>query len=414
MTPRLTIVIPNYNRPKPLARLLKSIFASIKQADADDTVRVLVVDDYSTEDISSIISRYSDRPNFFFKMQKEKCGNAELSFLSSLSSVGTEYTWLLGNDDIVSQDSIVHILKVIEGNKYGFILLNPQILKTTENRDFLALNSASESVIYDRTEDLFYDFGFVTSTTTFPCLVFKTAPVAEFHETHRLTSIATVYSHTFTLFGALRAEPALFLSLPIVGFTLNERLEEQAKLQKQAPAGVQFYHQSLGLARLIQACADKTGVPVAAFGSALEDELDKDSLRVHSTLLSHFMSFFFIEQIIREQDNNVRNTIAFRYLLKTDISEIRQVLHRFEDNTISHLFESAMDVYYSLSVSPDWKINYMRHMQRAILDDANVKYQKISYGADPSNAHKILEATSRVFPLRGRRGDALGRDAAPI
>lgn len=315
MTPRLTIVIPNYNRPKPLARLLKSIFASIKQADADEVVRVLVVDDYSTEDISSVISRYSDRPNFF-KMQKEKCGNAELSFLSSLISVGTEYTWLLGNDDIVSQDSIVHILKVIEGSKYGFILLNPQILKTTENRDFLALNSASESVIYDRAEDLFYDFGFVTSTTTFPCLVFKTAPVAEFHETHRLTSIATVYSHTFTLFGALRAEPALFLSLPIVGFTLNERLEEQAKLQKQAPAGVQFYHQSLGLARLIQACADKTGVPVAAFGSALEDELDKDSLRVHSTLLSHFMIFFFIEQIIREQDNNVRNTIAFRYLLK--------------------------------------------------------------------------------------------------
>ena len=122
MTARLTIVIPNYNRPKPLARLLKSIFTSIKQADAEDDIRVLVVDDYSSEDISSVISRYSDRHNFFFKMQKEKCGNAELSFLSSLSSVGTEYTWLLGNDDIVSQDSIVHILKVIEGGKYGFIL----------------------------------------------------------------------------------------------------------------------------------------------------------------------------------------------------------------------------------------------------------------------------------------------------
>lgn len=414
MTPRLTIVIPNYNRPKPLARLLKSIFASIKQAGADDLVRVLVVDDYSTEEISSVVSRYLNRENFFFRMQKEKCGNAELSFLSSLSSVGTEYTWLLGNDDIVSQDSITHILKVIEGNKYGFILLNPQILKTTQNRDFLALNSTSESVIYDRAEDLFYDFGFVTSTTTFPCLVFRTAPVVEFHETHRLTSIATVYSHTFTLFGALRAEPALFLSLPIVGFTLNERLEEQAKLQKQAPAGVQFYHQSLGLARLIQACADKTGVPVAAFGSALEDELDKDSLRVHSTLLSHFMGFFFIEQIIREQDNNVRNSIAFRYLLKTDIAEIRQVLHRFEDDFLSHLFESAIDVYYTTSVTPDWKINYMREMQRTILDNAHMKYQKISYGAAPSNAHKILEATSRVFPLKGRRGDAFGRDAAPI
>ncbi|KSB88845.1 hypothetical protein AS593_03660 [Caulobacter vibrioides] len=407
-------MIPNYNRPKALSRLLKSIFAAIKHADADEAVRVLVVDDYSTEDIAWVIEPYLKKPNFLFRMQKEKCGNAELSFLSAVGSVGTEYTWLLGNDDIVSQDSIAHILKVIEGGKYGFILLNPQILKVTQNRDFLALNSTSESVVYDRTEDLFYDFGFVTSTTTFPCLVFKTDPVVAFHEEHRLTAIATVYSHTFTFFAALRDQPALFLSLPIVGFTLNERLEEQVKLQKQAPAGVQFYHQSLGLARLIQACADKTRVPVAAFGASLEDEVDKDSLRVHGTLLSHFLLFFFIEQTIRECDHSIRNVIGFRYLLKTDVAEIRQVVHRFDDHIVSHYFESAVDVFNSMAVSSAWKIEYLRNLQRSVLGAAHEKYEKLGLQASHKGAHKIHEATFGVYPLRGRRGDAFGGEAAPI
>ncbi|WDU64837.1 glycosyltransferase [Pseudomonas poae] len=314
MSYKITILIPNYNRVDALDRLLESAFASIEKAGAKNQCAVLVVDDFSTDDLSTVVTKYSKHSNFSFKLQDKKCGNAETAFLNALSCVESEYFWLLGNDDKITVFGVAHVLRLIEDSTVGFILLNPTIHKEKISHSFVPLQVTSPTVYYERGADLFFDFGFVTSTTTFPCLLGKTAPVLNHHNLYNLNEFARVYSHSFTLFGAFKDAPALFVNTPIVSFTLNEAREEFHKLLKQAPAGIAFYHQTLGLIRLIRESARVTGTTIAEFGASVEDEIDKNDMRVYTTCLSHFVGAFFIEQLCREQSNIINPDPNFGHL----------------------------------------------------------------------------------------------------
>jgi glycosyltransferase involved in cell wall biosynthesis len=403
MTARISLLIPNYNRPSELDRLLRSVFTSIDFSDAAQLVDVMVVDDYSEIDISSAIAAFRERSNFTCQLQASKCGNAEVAFLSALDFVKTEYVWLLGNDDEVSPGGVGDVLRILASCNPGFILLNPSINRTTANRTFIPLSATSPSVFYEHAEDLFWDFGFVTSTTTFPCLIMKTEPVRRFHWNNRLTEQATVYSHSFTIFGALRGESALFLARSIIGFTLNELLDEREKLERQTPHGLMCYHQSLGLARLLQASSSITGIPIARFGSASEDEIDKNTMGVAPTTLSHFLASFFVEQMCREQINIQMPWDGFGYLSKSEIREIMDVITRFDDADLLTSCSDAIDVFNWPGGSPEWKITRLREAQREIQKAGRTRYLDRD-GAASICFPKKIAASGVLKPLRGTSG----------
>lgn len=405
---RITLLIPTYNRPLELARLLKSIFDSIECASANSLVNVVVVDDYSDVEISAAIAPYNGLSNFMFKQQKSKCGNAEVAFLSALESVETEYIWLLGNDDQVSIDGVKCVLHILDSLDVGFVLLNPYIVKTTIKRSFVPISASSTSVLYEKAEDLFFDFGFVTSTTTFPCLVMKTEPVRKFHRTHQLTAHATVYSHTFTIFGALREQRALFLSTPIVGFTLNERLDEHRKLLKQAPEGIAFYHHTLGLARLIRACSSITGVPIERIGASFEDEINKDTMHVAPTHLSHFLLYFFIEQLCHEQHNVQVPRAGFGYLSRSEIKEISTVIEQFADDNLSKICVDAMNVFKWKDASPGRKVHFLRMAQDRVHQLTRDKYTGDTKRLSVPGPKKMAMSNILLTPLCGIDGGCYG------
>lgn len=405
---QLTILIPNYNRPEALARLLESVFGAIRYAGADERVTVLVVDDHSQQDLSAAIAPYTGLPNFTFALQRAQCGNAETAFLSALDRIETEYVWLFGNDDLASEDSIKCVLHILDATAAGFVLLNPFIHKQARRRGFVPITATSESVLYQRTEDLFLDFGFVTSTTTFPCLVMKTEPVRRFHQRHCLTNHGTVYAHTFSIFGALRNELGLFLTFPVVGFNGSERFEEHRKLQRQAPHGLMFYHQSLGLARLIAACSAATGVDVRTLGGAFEDEVDKDSMAVLPTCLSHFLMFFFLEQMCREQNNVAHPKRNFTYLTKTEMEEISSVILRFEDRALQAILFDAKEVFAWQGASPRWKEEFLRMAQRRVKASVRRHYDDWETLSPSSGPRKVAMPNHLLTPLRGTAGGPSG------
>lgn len=404
---RITMLIPNYNRPLALARLLKSVFHSIEFASANHLVTVLVVDDYSDEEISSAIAPYKGISNFTFRLQASKCGNAELAFLSALEGVDTEYTWLLGNDDVVSVEGVKYVLDILNSSDFGFVLLNPYITKTTIKRSFVPISASSAIVVYEKAEDLFLDFGFVTSTTTFPCLIMKTEPVRKFHRAHQLPAYATVYSHTFTIFGALREQRALFLSTPIVSFTLNERFDEHRKLVNQSPQGIMFYHQSLGLARLIRACSSITGVPIERIGASCEDEINKDTMHVVPTHLSHFLLYFFIEQLCHEQHNVQVPRAGFGYLSRSEIKEISAVIEQFSDDNLSRICADVINVF-NRDASPGSKVNFFRMAQDRLHQLTRDKYTSTTKRLDVSGPKKMAMPNILLTPLRGSDGGLYG------
>lgn len=411
MGSQLTILIPNYERPKALACLLGSVFGAIRYAGGNDRVKVLVVDDHSKQDISEAIAPYVGLSNFNFTLQRSRCGNAETAFLSALDQVETEYVWLFGNDDLVSQDGIGYLLHVLDATAPGFVLLNPYINSPLARRGFVPITATAASVIYRRTEDLFLDFGFATTTTTFSCQVMRTDPVRRFHQTHRLTEHAKVYSHTFTMFGALRGEPGLFLSAPVVGFTGTDAEEELSKLQRQATSRTMFHHQTLGLARLIREGAKAAGVTVQFLGSACEDEVNKENMKVEAGYLSHFLVFYLIEQLWGEQNNIQLPQRDFAYLLRSEIDEIRAVVARFDDRELARLCEEAVQVFNWQYPSPAWKMRYLRTAQYRLRRLVRARYDETAHQAPLTGPRKVAMPNVSLSPLRGDEGGKYGQVA---
>lgn len=404
----LTILIPNYNRATSLHFLLGSVYASISNSRAEERVEVLVVDDFSEEDLTESIQPYHTYSNFTFVSQRAKCGNAEVAFLSALDHVTTPYVWLVGNDDYLYIEAVSCVLRVIDTCRPGFVLLNPRIRKIAVDREFMPIHTTAPTVMYERCEDLFLDFGFVTSTTTFTCLIMKTEPVRAFHRKYRLTDVARVYAHTFTIYGALRTERAIFVSSPIVGFTLNERFDEYRKLLKQAPAGIQFYHQSLGLARLIRRCAETTGREIGMIGAACEDEINKDTMQVISTYLSHFLVFFFVEQLCREQSNVLRPVPEFGHLVRSEIEEVVHIIRGFNDPALWAMFSEALDVFELQSVGPGRKIAFLRSAHVELRQLSRNRYRQMSYVSASSGPRKVATSDLTTVLLRGTDGGRYG------
>lgn len=409
MTARVTVLVPNYNRPLALARLLRALYEAIDYAQADTRVDVLVVDDFSEADLSIALRQCAKRRNFTFALQKHKCGNAESAFLSALENVHTEYVWLFGNDDDLSVDGIKYVLRVLDSSDPGFLLLNPYLKKEQDKHGLVPIGATSTSVVYGQARNLFFDFGFVTSTTTFSCLIMKTEPVREFHRVHRLTTHAKVYSHTFTIFGALRDHRALFLAPPIVGFTANELRDEREKLRLQAPDGITHYHQTLGLARLIRACSEITGVPIGRFGSSIEDEVDKGLMKVVPNHLSHFLTHFFLDQLHDEQANVLVPRSGFGHLLRPEVEEIGAVIRQFNDDALLRLFSDAIEVFDWEGCSPSWKMHFFRRAQDRLRDLAREKYEDSVRSLPISSPKKIALSDHCVLAsLRGADGGQYG------
>jgi hypothetical protein len=400
----LTIVIPNYNRRDALDRLLTGVFEAIDFAMAHDIVKVQVVDDHSDDDLSAVVAKFSNFDNFEFRLQHTKCGNAERALLSSMVDVTTEFAWIVGNDDEIAKDALAYLLSVLQRFDPSFILLNPAI-KLGDGRLSLPLRYSSEICLYDAASDLFRDLGFVTSTTTFTCFIVRTRLLAAFHEHYRLINAAEVYAHTFSFFGAFRNDRALLLGRPIVKFTQNCRKDEQKKLQSQSPAGIFYYPQSLGLCRLINACAAATAVTHSFFGSCLEDEIDKDRNVVQPITLAGFVAKFFVRQLAMELEKD--DLADLGCLAFEEVREIAQTIERFDEPALTAKIASAVTIHQSVMLEASDKLPLLHAIYREIERLGKNSYVDQAYeNSNPSGLldrpHKIIPSTSESFPLLGK------------
>ena len=405
----LTILIPNWNRPQQLDKTLHSIYSSLSDQDNAQAVHVLVVDDYSTSAaVKKVAEKYSAHNNFRFISQDIKCGNAEVAFLTSLSHVETKFLWLFGNDDYMHRDGISRVLELLKYRvDVGMILLNPLIYSPKHNASFSPIATSSALVEYATCEELFMNWGFVTSTTTFSCLLFRTEPIRRFHQEHRLTSYGTVYSHTFSCFCALRMLPGIFLSTPIVTYTLNDAIEEHYKLAKQVSSGVEFHHHTIGLSRLINACSDFSGVTIQAILSSFEDEINKNSLSVVPGTLLCFLSHFFLEQLIAELFNNDAPSQSFGYLQPDEVELVLSTIYAASDQTVSYSIGSAMEIYRSSSITPDFKVALIRGIQSELRRYSS-ETREFDPGVDrahslPTAPLKLIARPPRVLPFKTSR-----------
>ncbi|MCG5075712.1 glycosyltransferase family 2 protein [Paraburkholderia tagetis] len=114
----ITVVIGNYNYARFLREAIESALANVQmnaRPGSDECVRVLVIDDGSTDDSRTIIESFGERVTPVFK---ENQGQSSVYNLG-LALVQTEYVLFLDSDDILYPDACGEVLRAFGSGNYA-------------------------------------------------------------------------------------------------------------------------------------------------------------------------------------------------------------------------------------------------------------------------------------------------------
>lgn len=125
---KLAICIPNYNRPKELSRLLRTVAEQITSDKLHESVEVCVSDDCSIENIKAVVEAvrilYSE-VNLKFHENESNMG-MDYNFLNCVQMSDAEYCWIIGNDDLPEENGLRSVLEYLNSENEGMdILVGP-------------------------------------------------------------------------------------------------------------------------------------------------------------------------------------------------------------------------------------------------------------------------------------------------
>ena len=127
----LSICIPTYNRPENLKNCLDSI---AKQVCTD--FEVCISDNASKVDIAKTIQPYKKKFKIRFKRNKKNLGFAMNLLNVSLMARG-KFIWFLGDDDLLTKNSLNFLTKLIKKNKkINFFWINSYYLDVSYLKKF--------------------------------------------------------------------------------------------------------------------------------------------------------------------------------------------------------------------------------------------------------------------------------------
>lgn len=125
----LTIAIPTYNRMHFLKRAIDAILLQY-----DDRVEILVSDNCSEDDSYKLMDNYQSKYPFIQYIRNSSNIGADGNFLQCLKKANGKYVWLLGSDDVITEDSISFILGYIEKYDCPLFFMNHVFFQGTYQR----------------------------------------------------------------------------------------------------------------------------------------------------------------------------------------------------------------------------------------------------------------------------------------
>lgn len=113
--PLLSICIPNYNRVDLLQRLIEQCIQDICRNNLFDSVEICICDDCSIDNPKIAINKLKKmypKVHIFFQQHTVNMG-MDWNFLDSVLMAHGEYAWIIGNDDLPTEDGIREAIKYI-------------------------------------------------------------------------------------------------------------------------------------------------------------------------------------------------------------------------------------------------------------------------------------------------------------
>jgi abequosyltransferase len=112
--PRLSILIPTYNRASYLQETINNL---IKEIDETSLVEIIIQDNASTDETNQICSYYTQIYTFLKYYRNEVNLGFDANALLGLHHAQGEFVWFLGDDDKIKEGGISYVIKIITREK---------------------------------------------------------------------------------------------------------------------------------------------------------------------------------------------------------------------------------------------------------------------------------------------------------
>jgi abequosyltransferase len=124
---KLAICIPNYNRIEKLKRLLINCSEQILEDNLTDKVEICINDDCSTQKPDDVIESIKNRyPEIEIRFSKNNVNRGmDYNFLQSVKISDGEFCWIIGNDDLPTENGIETVINHLEKRQDMDILVGP-------------------------------------------------------------------------------------------------------------------------------------------------------------------------------------------------------------------------------------------------------------------------------------------------
>ncbi|MDO9482349.1 MAG: glycosyltransferase family 2 protein [Hydrogenophaga sp.] len=142
---KLTIAIPTYNRCEYLAKLL----AELSSLDLKNDSEILIVDNASTDETSSVLARYKNNPNFTILENNYNIG-IEGNIIKALTNAAGEFVWLLSDHMQIHTIGANNLLNAIRNSSsidigYAQIESYGSVLEPSKPRELKSLSLAEKA-----------------------------------------------------------------------------------------------------------------------------------------------------------------------------------------------------------------------------------------------------------------------------
>lgn len=128
----LSICIPNYNRCQKLLRLMNECITQIEKYGLSNMVEICISDDCSSDDpTESIMALKQERKNISITYVRNKENQGmDRNFLNSVMCSSGKYCWIIGNDDLLENESLRHVKDILERSEKENVAIIVSALNT--------------------------------------------------------------------------------------------------------------------------------------------------------------------------------------------------------------------------------------------------------------------------------------------
>ena len=402
----LTILIPTRNRASLLKRCLQSVVQSLDAANVEQKVRVVVVDNFSEDGTRGVVEEFADRGDVAYRKHTAPAATAEESLCRAIPFADSEYIWSLGDDDVLVENAVERVVRLLSTSSFDFVLLN--LFAKAGDQLHTYFRAPYPTVTYERGVDLFRDMGIISATTTISCLCFRKSALTEV-DWAGLIKISSIYSHSVSFLLAFHDRPCAFLEDPCVIYTQNTAEDEGRRIFATAKAAGRpaLYPFTIGLIRLIREAARRLEMPIAEIAQFEEIELSKSHFMVLNSSTVSFIARMVVQQLVLTIQ---RPEIPFS---PSDLAEILEFFSAAGDGWCLTTVRCAIGVVHATEKRTEERLTILNGYFQELF---GIKHTAVASSTSaPGSWRKPFFLYSSGVPFktgRGIAGDDFGRPIA--